>query len=193
MWTEVRRRDLGGRRSGSPPPPPQQPVARSLAGNARRQFCRFSRIFAHRGPGLVETLRCWTADLIRVVHQRCGVAVVGIVVYGSWSRGELADTSDIDLLVVLDADVPITRRHYQKWDTAQVCWAARSVDVQLVHLPASGAEISGTWAEVATEGIILWERDCDVLRRLIEIRQRIAAEEIVRHSVSGQPYWVRRA
>jgi hypothetical protein len=67
------------------------------------------------------------------------------------------------------------------------------VDVQLVHLPASGAEISGTWAEVATEGIILWERDCDVLRRLIEIRQRIAAGEIVRHSVSGQPYWVRRA
>jgi len=133
------------------------------------------------------------AAVIRAVRQRAGAALVGVVAYGSWSRGELADTSDIDLLVVLESSVPITRSLYHAWDDPPLHWGLRGVDIHLVHLPEPAAEISSTWAEASTEGVVLFERGLDLSRGLIHIRQRIAAGELERHSVQGQPYWVRRA
>jgi hypothetical protein len=53
------------------------------------------------------------------------------------------------------------------------------VDLHFVHLPNPAERVSGSWAEAAVCGIVLYEHDLAVSRRLIEIRGRIAAGELV--------------
>jgi hypothetical protein len=64
------------------------------------------------------------------------------------------------------------------------------VEVHIVNMPAPGARVSGMWAEAAIDGIVLFDRDLTLSRRLVETRSRILAGEIVRRRVHGQPYWV---
>jgi hypothetical protein len=113
-----------------------------------------------------------------------------VLVYGSFARGELATGSDVDLLVVLAAGVPITRSLYREWEGVVPAWQGREIDLHFVHLPAPSAHVSGSWAEAAVCGIVLFDRELAVSRRLIEIRSRIAAGELVRRMAQGQPYWI---
>jgi hypothetical protein len=50
--------------------------------------------------------------------------------------------------------------------------------------------VSGSWAEAAVCGIVLYDRSLAVSRRLIAIRERIAAGRLVRRMSQGQPYWI---
>lgn len=131
------------------------------------------------------------AALLERLERAWGADLVGVVAYGSWARGEAGDASDIDLLVVVDTRLEITRESYRTLDEPPPRWGGRDVDVHLVTLPATGAEITGSWAEAATEGIVLRERGLEISRRLIDIRRRVAAGEITCRVVHGQPYWVR--
>jgi predicted nucleotidyltransferase len=124
------------------------------------------------------------------IRSRLGSDLVGLVVYGSFARGELAAGSDVDLLVVLAAGVPITRSLYREWDGAVPSWNGREIDLHFVHLPDPADRVSGSWAEAAVCGIVLYDRDLAVSRRLIAIRERIAAGELTRKMAQGQPYWV---
>ena len=62
-----------------------------------------------------------------------------------------------------------------------------------MHLPTAADRISGSWAEAAVCGIVLYESGLEVSRRLIGIRERIAAGELVRRMSQGQPYWIHEA
>jgi predicted nucleotidyltransferase len=130
------------------------------------------------------------ADVMLAIREWLGDRLLGVVVYGSFARGEAAAGSDVDLLVVVADDMPITRTLYRDWDAAVPTWDGREVDIHLVHLPAVDAPLSGTWAEAAVCGIMLFDRDHVVSRRLVDIRMRIAAGESVRRLAQGQPYWV---
>lgn len=122
-----------------------------------------------------------------------GGALVGVVAFGSWTRDELTARSDVDLLVVLDANAPLERRLYGRWDASPLRWEGHRVEPHFVHLPPAGARISGLWAEAATDGLVIFERDFSVSRRLAAIRRRIVSGELVRRRVHGQPYWVEAA
>ena len=124
------------------------------------------------------------------LRARLGSDLVGVIVYGSFARGELAAGSDVDLLVVLAAGVPITRSLYREWEGAVPPWNGREIDLHFVHLPATADRVSGSWAEAAVCGIVLYDRDLAVSRRLIAIRERIAAGELTRKMAQGQPYWI---
>jgi predicted nucleotidyltransferase len=133
------------------------------------------------------------ADVLIPLRKTLGADLLGAIVYGSFARGDLASGSDIDLLVVVSEGVPITRSLYREWEGAVPRWQGREVDLHFVHLPAAGAAISGSWAEAAVCGIVVHDRELVVSRRLIEIRGRIAAGEMVRRMAQGQPYWVHEA
>ena len=60
-----------------------------------------------------------------------------------------------------------------------------------VHLPAPGQGPSGTWAEVALDGIVLLDRNLVLSRRLVEFRKLILDGSMARREIHGQPYWVR--
>jgi hypothetical protein len=120
-----------------------------------------------------------------------GPHLLGVLVFGSWARGEAAGASDVDVLVVVDRAVELTRDLYRRWDTEPATWEGRPVDVHFAHLPEPGDTTAGVWAEVALDGIVLFERDLVLSAALARVRRDIAAGRIVRRVVHGQPYWVR--
>lgn len=124
--------------------------------------------------------------------------LLGVVVFGSWARGEATESSDIDVLVVVAPDRDISRALYRHWDEERILWAdpgsdladGRRVEPHFVHLPPTGEIPSGTWAEVALDGIVLFDPVLVVSRRLVALRASILDGDLARHEVHGQPYWV---
>lgn len=172
-------------------------------------------------PGLHTSLKAAARDLGRSLNDYCvrklslpvdaaalaedGPAVVrravdlygsdlaGVVVFGSWARGEAAGDSDVDLLVVLDDRLPLTRSLYAAWDAEPAKWDNKPVEVHLAHLPRRGEAPSGIWAEVAIDGLVVYERGRQLSARLGDVRREIAAGRFVRRVAQGQPYWTRVA
>jgi hypothetical protein len=130
------------------------------------------------------------ADVVGRAASMFGDALAGVIAFGSWARAEQAVSSDVDVLVVVGPKVTVTREHYRRWDAEPIRWGARAVDAHFLRLPAAGERVTGIWAEAAVDGVVLFDPDLDLSRRLVEIRRRIVAGEIVRRSVHGQPYWV---
>jgi predicted nucleotidyltransferase len=122
-----------------------------------------------------------------------GERLLGVVAYGSWARGEAGPGSDVDLLVVLDDRVALTRALYADWDAAPLTWGGRPVEAHFVHLPPAAETVAGLWAEVALDGIVLFERGLRLSARLAAIRRDVAAGRIVRREAHGQPYWTTAA
>jgi len=130
---------------------------------------------------------------LRHVESVLGEPVLGAVVYGSWARGETTSESDVDVLLVLPATADITRELYRRWDAGPPGWEGRVIEPHFVRLPDPGAEITGTWAEAALDGIVLFDPTLLVSRTLSSIRRRMADGEIVRRMAHGQPYWTTTA
>jgi predicted nucleotidyltransferase len=118
-----------------------------------------------------------------------GADLVGVLVYGSYARGDATPSSDVDLLVVIDASIPLTRSLYRDWDAAAAVWDQRPTDPHFVHAPSRDRPAAGAWCEAAIDGVVLFERDGAVTRHLAAIRGDIAAGRIARRSAHGQPYW----
>ena len=154
------------------------------AGLSLNDYC--ARKLAHP---VVEVTGPATDVVLRAL-ERFGAALVGIVAFGSWAREEAADGSDVDLLVVVDDKVSIVRDLYRAWDEAPLEWDGRPVEVHFVHDPKPDEPPTGVWAEAALDGVVLFERDLSLSRRLANVRRRIVAGELARRRVHGQPYWV---
>lgn len=116
----------------------------------------------------------------------------GVVAFGSWARGNACEGSDVDILVVVTDDVAIDRGLYRLWDQASVRSGGREVEAHFVRLPSPTDPMTGLWAEVALDGIVLWERDLRVSRWLGAVRSRLFAGGFVRRTIHGQPYWQER-
>lgn len=119
--------------------------------------------------------------------------LVGAVVYGSWARGQASPRSDVDVLLVIDRQVRLSRDLYRRWDAAPVMWGDRRVDPHFAHLPRDKAPAGGAWAEAALDGVVVFERDGLISAQLASLRHAIAAGRLVRKLVHGQPYWTEAA
>lgn len=158
--------------------------AAAEAGLSLNQYC--VRKLSGGRPGVSDP--GWQAVERATATVEAGL--VGVVVYGSWARGEAASGSDVDVLIVVDREVPVVRALYRRWDDEPVRWEGRRVEPHFVHLPGPGETPSGTWAEVAVDGIVLFDRDLTVSRRLVALRNLIAEGDLVRKEAHGQPYWM---
>jgi predicted nucleotidyltransferase len=126
-------------------------------------------------------------ELLRRADHIAGGALVGVVLHGSWARGDFTAASDVDVLVVVEPRVRLNRALYRAWDRAPVTWHGRTVDPHFVHPPSDVT--GGVWGEIAIDGIVLFERDLRLARALVAIRRDIASGRLVRRIVHGQPYW----
>ena len=154
------------------------------AGTSLNDWC--SRSLAAPGAAGLSA----AAEVVVMIRAGLGADLLGVVAYGSFARGELAAGSDVDLLVVLSEGVKITRSLYRQWDGVVPAWEGREIDLHFVHLPDRDNPVSGTWAEAGVCGIVLYDHDLLVSRRLIDIRSRIAGGELTRRMAQGQPYWI---
>jgi predicted nucleotidyltransferase len=125
--------------------------------------------------------------------QVAGEDMVGVVAFGSWARAELHAESDVDILVVVDDKLKLSRDLYLTWDEAPIRWQGRRVEPHFVHLPDSSRPPLGLWAEIAIDGIILFTRDLQLPSLFMRIRHDIAAGRIIRRVVHGQSYWTEAA
>lgn len=115
--------------------------------------------------------------------------LLGVLVLGSWARGEAAASSDIDVLIVIDPRTTLTRELYRTWDREPLTCEGRAIDAHFAHPPAAGAPPTAVWCEAAVDGVVWYDRDGAVAIRLGEVRRAIAEGRVVRAFAHGQPYW----
>jgi len=111
---------------------------------------------------------------------------LGLVLFGSVSRGEAAEGSDVDLLIVLDESIPIRRELYRPWDKA----LGDLISVHIVGMVATPSQAGSLWLECALDGKVLHDPSGRVRRMLAAIRDLITSGKVVRRTTHGQGYWV---
>lgn len=131
-------------------------------------------------------LRARVVSAARAAH---GERLTGVIAIGSWTRGEAATGSDVDVLLVLDAAIPLTRELYRSWDASAPSMPGRVVDVHFTHPHVPGASPGAVWCEAAVDGQVWFDRDGRIASALADVRRAIAHGRIVRAVVHGQPYW----
>ena len=161
-----------------------QAAARTL-GLSLNEFC--VRRMAEPTTGL--SLHAGAAAAVSRAEILFAEALLGVIVYGSWTRGEATDRSDVDLLIVVDRGIRLSRALYRRWDESPVRWHGRVVDPHFVHMQEGAAITGGAWCEAAVDGVVIFEPDDRIAARLRQIRRDIAAGRLVRRMVHGQPYW----
>jgi predicted nucleotidyltransferase len=122
-----------------------------------------------------------------------GARLIGLVVHGSWARAETRAASDVDVLVVVEGDLALTRALYREWDEVSLSWQGRAVDAHFLHLPANPDRAGGVWCEAAIDGLLLSDRDGRIEETLRRIRRAVADGRLVRKHAHGQPYWTAAA
>ena len=149
-------------------------------------YCALKLSCPAGNPGQLQD----SAQVIQKAAAEFGDKLLAVAVYGSWARGEAERTSDVDLLLVLDSGVKLARDLYRHWDQHPLCWEKRPLEVHFAHLPEADHEVRGIWAELALDGLVLFERDFQLSRLLSRVRKQMLAGRIVRKTVHGQPYWI---
>lgn len=129
------------------------------------------------------------AEAVARAREVVGGSLAGVVAFGSWARGELTDASDIDVLIVVDPDTPVRRALYRRWDESPVAWNGHPIEPHFARLPDAEEPLSGFWAEVATEGVLLLECDPRLSAHLLRVRDAVAKGRLRRRVAHGHGYW----
>jgi predicted nucleotidyltransferase len=122
------------------------------------------------------------------IKRLMGRMLEGIVLFGSIARGDSRDGSDVDMLIVIKREIPLSRDLYSQWD-------ANITDTLLsphfVHIPKGIEQAGSVWFEAAVDGIVLFDGDRLVHRFLVAVRTAITSGRLERRVAYGHPYWIK--
>ncbi len=190
--TKKAARDLRRRASGrfllrlDPGVHAQLRAAAAAAGLSLNDYC--ARRLAAPASG-ATILGPATASVSRAA-QLFGGELAAVLLFGSWARGEAGAASDVDLLVVLDPSIALTRELYRRWDEQSLDFEGRAVEVHFAHFPEVRDPPGALWAEAALDGVVLFERGLELSRFLVRVRREILSGRLMRRTAQGQPYWI---
>lgn len=142
-----------------------------------------------RVPADADELQSVRSLVVSSARARFGGRLAGVLVLGSYARGDAAAASDIDVLIVIDSKTPLTRDLYRDWDREPLTFEGRAIDAHFIHPPADARVPSAVWCEAAIDGRLWYDRDGTIARRLADARRAIADGRVVRAVAHGQPYW----
>ena len=114
----------------------------------------------------------------------------GIVLFGSAARGDDNESSDIDLLLIVN--LPINRKLYSKWDQELNSIVSEKFSPHFVNIPQNPLQSGSIWLEAAMDGVICYDPNGLVSSFLKELRGLIAEGIFERKLSHGHPYWARR-
>lgn len=117
--------------------------------------------------------------ILRRIKNVFGESLLGVLLFGSAARRATHDSSDIDILIVLNR--PIKREDYRLLELPE------PYSPSIVSFPKTP---SGFWYEIALDGVILFDSDERINIFLKDLRQRILHGDIKRLTTHGQGYWV---
>lgn len=167
-------------------PPSLHETLRAAAGQAGLSLNEYCvRTLSTPGP---DPTGPGAAVVVRALEM-FGPQLVGVIVYGSWARGEATAASDIDLLVVLETSARITRMLYRDWDRVPLRHDGRAVEVHFVGLPTPADEPGAVFLEAAMDGLVVYDSGQRVARYLARLRRVVASGDVARRRAHGQPYW----
>ncbi len=129
---------------------------------------------------------------LQQVRSLLGESLCGILLFGSAARGERRESSDIDLMIVVSADLPLTRALYERWDQGIEGAPTSRLSPHFVHLPEDEGGAGSLWYEAAMDGVVLFEREGRISRFLRAVRRSMAEGKVQRKSAYGHPYWIKR-
>lgn len=138
------------------------------------------------GSQFLKTLN----EVVLKLRGYFGENLHGVVLFGSHVTGDATAASDIDLMVVLDAQ--IERGLYRWWDE-NVTWDGKSpLNPHFVNLPAVAAGAGGLWLEVAVGGKIIYQKGATLDKLFAMLREFISNGRVRRYISNGHSYWVWR-
>lgn len=124
--------------------------------------------------------------------------IIALVLFGSVAKKTSDQTSDFDLLIVLDEHEKISRSLYAVWDTEVDCKLTpvmtdgKIASPHFVNFKSDLKDIHGLWLEIAISGIVLWKKNDKIDLLLQKMRTAIADNLFTRKLTHGQPYWIRK-
>lgn len=124
--------------------------------------------------------------VVNEATKEFGSDFLALILFGSRARGDSTDSSDTDLLIVLDGAIPVRRDLYRKWTTM----LPQNISIHFSHLPQTAKSAGSLWLECALDGEILYGVDARVSRMLGRIRDRITSGQVVRKLTHGQAFWI---
>jgi Nucleotidyltransferase domain/HicB family len=171
----------------------QESLARGVSLN---ELCQEK--LASSGTVALRSEALWmdqTLQKLKATAAKLGLSVLGVILFGSFARGEESENSDLDLLVVLSSNDPIDRQLYLKWDGSFREFSqhdSHEVSVHFVHLPEWIKESGSLWLECAMDGKVLDESNPPQLsKRLYQLRDLISQGFWKRKYAHGHPYWIK--
>ncbi len=126
------------------------------------------------------------SEIVEIAQQEFGPKFLGLLLFGSRARGDAHDTSDTDILMVVDSVTTIDRSTYRRWDNR----LPDDLSLQIAHLPASASDASSLWLECALDGRILHDPTGRIASFLRQAREYITSGNVVRRTTHGQGFWV---
>jgi predicted nucleotidyltransferase len=121
--------------------------------------------------------------------SQLGPELVAVAVFGSYARGTFGADSDVDMLLVVSDSVRVDRSLYAPWDELELRIEGHRVEPHYVRMRAPGDALSGFWAEVALDGMPVYDPSLDLTRELVRIRRAILSGVLVRRSAGGRSWW----
>ena len=138
--------------------------------------------------GPLESLPARLVGAIGDLGEIAGERLIGLFAFGSWARQDTHDLSDIDILVVLEPGTVVTREYYRRWE--ENAPENTRIEPHFVTLPHIQARVSGLWAEVSLDGIVIADTNGIVQKYLGRVRHLIASGRLVAKRIHGQNYWI---
>lgn len=140
----------------------------------------------------------WSGLIDIISKSSISSDIEGIILFGSVAKGIDSEDSDLDLLFALSSKKKLSRKLYRIWDE-EICnkldllsfSSGKEVSPHFAAIPTSTNETGGLWLEMAISGIIIWDKNSNCEKFLINLREQIASGAFVRKTTHGHPYWKR--